>query len=189
MFKQKELVNQTVFNNEVTLFGVDPGSRYAGFGVLNLNIKNETIKHINHGVISLVDEKTFAHRLLGLSDILRGLFEKYQPDFIVVEKIFLAKNPQSAFQLGHARGVVMAEAARTRSAQGQGAHIFEYAPRSIKKAMTGQGAATKEDVQWALCRLLGLAQINQIDASDALALAWHQSQVILEQRRMNRASY
>lgn len=162
------------------IFGIDPGSRVTGFGVLE--VCGERVAHLNHGIIDLSDEAIFAHRLLGLGESLKTLLQKHQPHYVVVEKIFLGKNPQSAFQLGHARGVILAEGARV------GAQIAQYTPRSVKKTLTGLGASKKEEVARALTRLLQLKQISHLDASDALALAWHQSQVLLEQTRVLRAS-
>lgn len=162
----------------VRIFGIDPGSRIAGFGIVDC--QGERVSHLQHGVISLVDEPSFAARLLGLSQSLQSLFLKHKPDWIVIEKLFLGKNPHSAFQLGHARGVVLVEAQR------YGAMIAEYTPRAVKKTMTGLGAADKQDVALALQRLLKIDPITHLDASDALALAWHQSQVLLEQQRLMR---
>lgn len=165
-------------NQSIRIFGVDPGSRIAGFGVVDC--LGEKVTHLQHGIISLTDEPSFAARLLGLSQSLQSLLLKHQPDWVVIEKLFLGKNPHSAFQLGHARGVVLVEAQR------YGAQLAEYTPRAIKKTMTGLGAADKQAVALALKRLLKIETITHLDASDALALAWHQSQVLLEQQRLKR---
>jgi len=114
----------------------------------------------------------FPERMLDLSGSLQGLLQKYQPQVVVIEKIFLGKNADSAFKLGHARGVALLEAARSR------AQVVEYATRIVKKGLTGHGGADKESVQLFVQRILGLQEIRQIDASDALALAlYHGFQV------------
>jgi len=154
--------------SEFVLVGIDPGSVKTGFGVLE--IRGNDIRHVNHGVILLADEATFPERLLALSDSLQMILKKYQATQVVIEKIFMGKSADSAFKLGHARGVAMTEAARS------GAQIFEYATRAAKKGVTGTGAASKEDVQQALKIQLGLGQIVNFDASDALALALHHAQ-------------
>lgn len=166
--------------NSLVILGIDPGSRVTGFGVLKLD--GDAVTHVSHGIISLADEPRFANRLLDLGETLKVLIQKHKPQVISIEKLFLAKNPHSAFQLGHARGVILAEAARS------GAEIFEYAPRVAKKSLTGAGASTKEEISLSLCRLLRVKKISHLDASDALALAWHQSQVLLESQRIKRAS-
>ncbi|MCE3010875.1 MAG: crossover junction endodeoxyribonuclease RuvC [Proteobacteria bacterium] len=145
------------------IFGIDPGSRISGFGIIEC--KSGTFKHINHGSIHLETELGFADRMLELSGSLQGLLQKYQPEVVVIEKIFLGKNADSAFKLGHARGVAILEAARS------GARVVEYATRVVKKGLTGHGGADKDSVQLFVQRILALKEIRQIDASDALALA------------------
>lgn len=115
--------------SSILILGIDPGSIRTGFGLIEL--KNESVCHLNHGVILLSDEKDFAHRLRALSESLQSIVAKAQPHYVVIEKIFLGKSAQSAFQLGHARGVVLAEAARCD------AQICEYATRVVKKGITG----------------------------------------------------
>lgn len=153
---------------EFIIVGLDPGSLKTGFGVVE--VRGNDIRHVNHGVILLADEAGFPERLLALSDSLKMILKKYEVSQIVIEKMFLGKSAESAFKLGHARGVVMAEAARS------GAQIFEYATRAVKKSVAGTGAASKEEVQKALMSQLRLRQIVNLDASDALALAVHHAQ-------------
>src|SRR4051812_31137870 len=106
------------------ILGIDPGTLKTGFGLIE--VRGDEFRHLNHGVILLSDEANFAARLLGLTDSLQMLIKKYQPQAIVIEKMFLGKNVDSAFKLGHARGVAIAESARG------GAEIFEYATRAVK---------------------------------------------------------
>ncbi|UYL07603.1 crossover junction endodeoxyribonuclease RuvC [Bdellovibrio sp. SKB1291214] len=147
----------------LTILGVDPGSRITGFGVVR--ISNGKIEHINHGVILLDAVQEFPVRMAELGSAFREVMEKYRPHQVVIEKIFLGKNADSAFKLGHARGVIMYEAGIGK------ATVSEYATRSVKKGITGTGAATKEDVQAVLKAMLNLKAISRIDASDALAMA------------------
>lgn len=150
-------------NSPLVLVGIDPGSLKTGFGVIE--VQNGQVRHINHGVILLADEADFAARLLALSDSLQMIMKKYKAQHVIIEKIFLGKNADSAFKLGHARGVAIVEAARA------GAEVFEYATRVVKKGVAGSGAATKEQVQLALKTQLRINQIANMDASDALAMA------------------
>lgn len=148
------------------ILGIDPGSLRTGFAVVHFD--GECLRHLNHGVIVL-NESTLGGRLFGLSEQMREILERYEPHHVVIEKIFLGKSADSAFKLGHARGITMAEAARS------GAEIVEYATRVVKKGIAGTGAASKEQVSGALSRILGLKRLVNLDASDALALAVYHS--------------
>lgn len=161
------------------ILGVDPGSRITGFGVVR--VANGRIEHINHGVILLDADQAFALRMKELGAAFREVMEKYKPHQVVIEKIFLGKNADSAFKLGHARGVVMYEA-------GLGsADVFEYATRVVKKGVTGSGGSSKEDVQAILKAVLNIKTINRIDASDALAMACHHAFELKKKSILERA--
>ncbi len=147
----------------LVILGVDPGSRITGFGVVHVN--NGKIEHVNHGVIMMEATQDFPSRMTELGSAFREVMDKYKPHHVVIEKIFLGKNADSAFKLGHARGVIMYEAGLG------GAIVKEYATRSVKKGVTGSGGASKEDVQVILKAMLSLKTISRIDASDALAMA------------------
>jgi crossover junction endodeoxyribonuclease RuvC len=127
-------------------------------------------------VILLEPGVPLADRLFDLSRTLRGLLLEYRPEVVVVEKVFLGKSAESAFKLGHARGVVLAEAVAS------GARLAEIATRQAKKLVTGTGAADKSQVQLALGHLLKLNHFVNEDASDALALAWAEGLRVLASR-------
>jgi crossover junction endodeoxyribonuclease RuvC len=152
------------------ILGIDPGSQVTGFGVVQC--EGGQIWHMSHGVIVAPAKLTFHQRLGIIASELEILFAKIKPDITVIERIFLGKNADSAFKLGHARGLAVANAARAES------EIIEYATRSIKKGVTGNGGATKEQVQLVLFSLLGIKGAAPADASDALALAYHHAQTI-----------
>ncbi|MBK9323569.1 MAG: crossover junction endodeoxyribonuclease RuvC [Bdellovibrionaceae bacterium] len=161
------------------MLGVDPGSRITGFGLVR--VTSGYVEHISHGVIVMDTNEDFASRMLELGSSFAEVIRKYQPQHIAIEKIFLGKNADSAFKLGHARGVVMYEAMRG------GAQVFEYATRLVKKGITGDGAASKDQVQAVLKALLRIDKINRLDASDALAMACHHSYEIQKKRIVGRA--
>lgn len=165
---------------KTVIIGIDPGTQKTGFGILRLEVDGgaPTITHVNHGTIVLSDGSDLPARLLGIGDSLAQLFGTYEPTVAVVEKIFLGKNVDSAFKLGHARGVVFCEAAR------RGIQIEEYATREVKKGVTGNGGADKEQVQTALLQQLHIQKIVNYDASDALALAYHHCQQLIAAARM-----
>lgn len=158
--------------------GVDPGSRVTGFGLIE--VKNNQMKSISHGVIVL-DEETFPERITALGEHFRQLLVKYQPHQVVLEKIFMGKNADSAFKLGHARGVLMYEAMRAK------AQVFEYATRVVKKGITGNGGADKTQVQAVIQALLGIKKIDKIDASDALAMACYHAEFVRREMIMSQA--
>ena len=161
------------------ILGIDPGSRTTGFAIVEAESFKQPAthqsrrkpssgapyRHINHGVIAMDVKVTFHERIRQLGQGIRQVIAKYDPDFVVIEKIFMGRNADSAFKLGHARGVVMYEALLNES------QVVEYATRSVKKGIGGTGAATKEEVSLALSRLLNIPEIKRLDASDALALA------------------
>jgi crossover junction endodeoxyribonuclease RuvC len=163
----------------LTILGVDPGSRITGFGVIK--VQNGQIEHINHGVILLDADASFPTRMTELGESFREVMEKYRPNHVVIEKIFLGKNADSAFKLGHARGVIMYEAGLGKS------QVAEYATRVVKKGVTGNGGSSKEDVQAVLKMLLRLTSINRIDASDALAMACHHAFELKKKSVLQRA--
>ena len=161
------------------ILGVDPGSRITGFGLVRVQRGN--IEHVSHGVIVMDTHGDFAHRMLELGSAFRELMEKYRPDQVSIEKIFLGKNADSAFKLGHARGVIMYEAMRGK------AKVAEYATRVVKKGVTGDGGASKEQVQAVLKAILRLPKIERLDASDALAMACHHAYEVQRQLLVRRA--
>lgn len=123
------------------------------------------LHHIAHGVLDVYQDGTFSDRLVHIDDGLEAIIREYKPDAGAVESLFFAKDAQSAAKLGHARGIVLLRLAR--------AHVdtFEYAPRLIKKSITGRGAAEKKQVAMVIRALLKLEAEPRADAADALAVA------------------
>ena len=146
------------------VLGLDPGSAYTGYGVIRIDESGE-VHHVMHGVVALKKGLSLADKLVRLDTELEKLMNQYKPSEVAVEKIFLGKNADSAFKLGHVRGVCMMQAKK------HGADIFEYAPRRVKKIVTGFGAADKDQVRWMVLSLLKIKSSEKDDATDALALA------------------
>lgn len=151
------------------ILGIDPGSRILGYGVIEENGNNT--RHIAHGVIDVSDKSKFSQRISLIGDGLSKIIERYQPKAIVLEKVFLGKNVDSAFKLGHARGVCIYEASR------RNIPIFEYEARVVKKGITGSGAATKEQVRLIVLAWLKITSDQALDATDALSIAIHHSRM------------
>lgn len=154
------------------ILGIDPGSINLGYGLVG--ISDGRISYLKHGVFSCSQSLPFHQRIFQISSQLEELFLEHKPHVTVIENIFLGKNADSAFKLGHIRGICLMFAAKCQS------EIVEYAARSVKKGITGNGAATKEQVQMILNASLNLrgavAALEKIDASDALSLAYYHAQ-------------
>ena len=104
-------------------------------------------------------------RLMTLHRELSLVIQTHTPASIAVEQAFVARDPQAALKLGHARAVALLAAAQA------GLEIAEYAPNHIKKCVVGAGHAGKEQVQFMVKRLLPACSVTQADAADALAAA------------------
>lgn len=149
----------------LTILGVDPGSRKTGYGVVKTC--GNRISFIASGVIKAsTNESTFLHeRLANIYSGLTEVIEAYKPSVAVVEDMFFARNAQSALKLGHARGAAILAATHG------GLELFEYTPLEIKKAVAGYGKADKGQIQYMVKILLKLEKEPAQDASDALAAA------------------
>lgn len=148
------------------IIGIDPGTNVMGYGILG--VKGRTPAMIAMGVIQLSRFESHYLRLRRIFERVTGLVEQYLPDEMAIEAPFFGKNVQSMLKLGRAQGVAMA-AALSRDVP-----ITEYEPRKIKQAITGNGAASKEQVQEMLRRILSIdreALLPQLDATDALGAA------------------
>lgn len=148
------------------ILGIDPGTNVMGWGILGVNRKTPAM--IAMGVIQLSKFESHYLRLKRIYDRIVQIVDQYLPDEMAIEAPFFGKNVQSMLKLGRAQGVAMA-AALSRDVP-----ITEYEPRKIKMAITGNGGASKEQVQEMLRRILNIPQENllpQLDATDALAAA------------------
>ena len=153
------------------IMGVDPGSRASGYALMEVRLGGRELHFFakNVGVIRSQSE-LFSTRLREIGQDFNKLLIQQAPHIVVLEKIFLSKNVDSAFKLGHARGILMYEAAR------QNVRIEELATRAAKKLVSGSGAADKLQVRSSLQYLLKIPpsvfDSLPLDASDALALAY-----------------
>jgi crossover junction endodeoxyribonuclease RuvC len=143
--------------------GVDPGTRLAGFAVLV--VRRGLVQCLDLGVIVLPAGWTLPKRLARLSHEMSRLVRQHKPQGVAVEQAIYAQNIRTALVLGQARGVVVGAAALA------GAEVFEYSPREVKRAVTGNGAASKQQVQGMVRRLLALGRHPGADEADAAALA------------------
>lgn len=148
------------------IIGIDPGTNVMGYGILG--VKGKTPSMIAMGVIELSKFESHYLRLSRIFERVTMLVKQYLPDEMAIEAPFFGKNVQSMLKLGRAQGVAMA------AALARDVPIAEYEPRKIKMAITGNGAASKEQVQEMLRRILNIPRENllpQLDATDALGAA------------------
>ncbi len=147
----------------IRILGLDPGLAQMGWGVID--VSGSRLSHIAHGVIATKPAAGLGVRLMTLHRELAAIIAQHLPAAIAVEQAFVARDPQAALKLGHARAVALLAAAQA------GLEIAEYAPNHIKKSVVGAGHAGKEQVQFMVKRLLPACGVTQADAADALACA------------------
>jgi crossover junction endodeoxyribonuclease RuvC len=146
------------------VLGIDPGSRYLGYGVIAL--KGSRQIHLAHGVVKADERATLAQRLGEIFNQLQVVVNLHKPDAMAVEGVFTHKNARSALILGHARGVALLLAAQASIP------VFEYPPAKVKRSVGAHGAGSKDAVARMVCRLLEIeADGSRSDAYDALAVA------------------
>jgi crossover junction endodeoxyribonuclease RuvC len=144
------------------ILGIDPGSRKTGFGIIELD--KQKIHHVINGRLK-VGDGDFADRLKQIFEGLTDIIERYKPDMMAIEKVFLHKNADSALKLGQARGAAIC------AGVSQNLPVHEYSATQIKKAVVGNGHAKKEQVQYMMSVILNLPEVPLEDAADALACA------------------
>lgn len=144
------------------VLGLDPGSIRTGFGIIDCTVRTE--KHVASGCIRATGDD-FARRLRQIHEGILELIATYRPDEVAVEKVFMHRNADSALKLGQARGAALCAAVVG------GAAVYEYAPRAIKLAVVGTGAADKAQVSTMVQAMLAIAEPSTADVSDALAIA------------------
>jgi crossover junction endodeoxyribonuclease RuvC len=145
------------------ILGVDPSLRGTGYGVIRLGKPQPT--SLVMGTIVCPKDWEHSRCLAKISQTLRDVVRQFQPTVCIVEGLFFAQNLKTALIMGEARGAAMAAVAEG------GLPVFEIAPRKVKQAIVGYGAAQKLAVAKMVQRLLSLTELPAPDAADALALA------------------
>ena len=145
------------------IIGIDPGSRITGYGIIEC--KFQRIQYVDSGTVRTTSGEHTNDRLYKIFVEVASVVRKHKPDHAVVERVLVSQNVRSALLLGHARGSVIC-ACKVNSVD-----VYEYTPREIKKSITGNGAADKEQMQFMVQSLLQLSRRPQQDEADALACA------------------
>lgn len=144
------------------ILGIDPGSRITGFGVINsVGSKNE---YVASGCIRIKGEE-LPERLQQVYEGVTEVINRYCPQEMAIEQVFMARNADSALKLGQARGVAIV------AGTNQDLPVHEYAARKVKQSVVGKGSADKIQVQHMVAHILKLPGLPQVDAADALAIA------------------
>ena len=149
--------------NHQVILGVDPSLRGTGYGVIR--VAKPYPQTLAHGTIACPAGWGHSRCLARIAEALRAVVKEHRPTACVVEGLFYAQNLQTALVMGEARGAALVAAAEA------GLDIYEIAPRKVKQAIVGYGAAQKMAVAKMVQRLLSLAEPPAPVAADALALA------------------
>jgi len=147
----------------VRILGIDPGTVITGFGVIEK--KENKLRVIDYGIIKPKVRLSLVQRLKYIYEEINQIIKKNNLNILVIEDIFFHKNFRSAAKIGEARSVAILAAAN------QNLEVIEYLPTEIKQSVTGNGRASKVQVQNMVKRILGLSEIPFSDAADALAAA------------------
>jgi crossover junction endodeoxyribonuclease RuvC len=148
----------------VIVLGIDPGTAALGYGVVERT--GTHLRAVDFGCITTSPDMSLPERLLIIHAAITEVIATHQPDVMGVERLFFSKNAQTAFGVGQARGVVLLAAAQA------GIAVREATPNEIKLAVTGYGAADKEQVGRMVAVILGLDAVpTPDDTADALACA------------------
>lgn len=154
----------TQFAKERRILGIDPGTNILGYSVIEQH--NKSVEILTMDVLVLGSKEEMNTKMKSLFDKIVEIIDCYHPDMLAIEAPFFGKNVQSMLKLGRAQGLCIA-AAFSRSIP-----FVEYSPRKIKQSITGNGAASKEQVANMLQRMYGFDNIPKyLDATDALAVA------------------
>ncbi len=151
------------------ILGIDPGSQRTGVGIIDVDAGGR-IAHVFHAPINLLvaDEDVRDHfplRLKRLLQAMADIIDVHRPDEVAIEKVFMARNPDSALKLGHARGAAICAVVQ------RDLPVHEYAAKEVKLAVVGTGGADKAQIQHMVGLMLNLKGKLQADAADALAVA------------------
>lgn len=146
------------------IMGIDPGTYILGYGVIRVGRRHP--EYVATGVLDMRKIDGHFEKIAYIYREVSRLIAEYVPDVMAVESPFYGKNPQVILKLGRAQGAAITAAANA------GIPVYEYAPRKAKSAITGNGAASKEQVSVMSQKILDVAlDPGHFDATDALAIA------------------
>ena len=152
---------------KMRVLGIDPGLRIAGYGCIELEPNSATPTIVEAGAIRMNTKESVSFRLKELYENVREVMEELSPDLLAVETIFTHRRQvATAIIMGHTRGVILLAGQQTSLP------LVELTPAEIKKSVTGNGRASKEQIQHAVANVLHLSEAPEPpDVADALAIA------------------
>jgi crossover junction endodeoxyribonuclease RuvC len=148
----------------VKILSIDPGLRKTGFAVIEKKEEQDTIKALTFGVIRNQQKALQSSCLVNIRNELNLVIGKYKPEECAVESVIYVQSYKTAITMGAARAAAIIAAAS------HGIPVYEYAPKRIKQAVVGKGAAKKEQVAFMIRALLSLKETPTSDAADAIAV-------------------
>jgi crossover junction endodeoxyribonuclease RuvC len=150
---------------EMRILGIDPGLQVCGYACVDANQDTETL--VEAGVIRTADGSTIEAKLNQIAEDVDSLLENFGPDIVAVEELYSHyTHPKTAILMGHARGVILQRCAQTA------VEIRSFSATRIKKSITGNGRASKEQVQRTIQTILSLRELPEpSDVADAIAAA------------------
>ena len=154
----------TSSTSEKIILGIDPGTRFLGYGLIKINKEKVTI--LQYGILNLTKYTTQGAKFLKIHERVLGILEEFLPDEIAIESPFFGKNVQSMLKLGRVQGMVMS------LAFSKNIPVAEYEPKKIKQSVTGNGNSSKEQVA-KMVEIIGNLKLDAklFDATDALGIA------------------
>ncbi len=153
--------------NPLRILAIDPGSRKAGYAVIE--VIGKRFQFISAGTLDIYQGREFIDRLAEIPEIIKDLISEFRPDEVSVEALIYVKSPTALMKLAQTRGAMLASLSQTHKEK-----IFEYSPNLVKRSVTGHGHANKESVEKAVKMILGVPSDQKFDgpdATDALAIA------------------
>jgi len=152
---------------KMRVLGIDPGLRIAGYGCIELESNSATPSIVEAGAIRMNTKESVSFRLQELYENVREVITELSPDLLAVESVFTHRRQvATAIIMGHTRGVILL------AGQQASLPLVELTPAEIKKSITGNGRASKEQIQHAVASVLRLVEIpHPPDVADALAIA------------------
>jgi crossover junction endodeoxyribonuclease RuvC len=147
------------------ILGIDPGLRNTGYGIINT--EKSSFKLIEAGMLKTSSSDKIEERLTNVHKALKDIIKEHKPEVLILEKLYSHyKHPTTAILMGHARGVICLAAGE------YSIPVISYPAKRIKQAITGNGNASKMQIQRVISRLLGLRNpLKYTDVADAIALA------------------
>ncbi|HVT81273.1 MAG TPA: crossover junction endodeoxyribonuclease RuvC [Phycisphaerae bacterium] len=148
------------------ILGIDPGLRITGYGVVEVSFRGPAL--VEAGVLRMKGKGELHERLVELHESLAGLLDEVKPGQVAVEQLYAHyKHPRTAILMGHARGVILLAAAQ------RGLPVTSLASTLVKRSITGNGHASKVQVQRTVAMLCKLKKVPEPpDVADAIAIAW-----------------